>query len=199
MKNGLQVLQVIAEVIIAIAAVVGIGLSLRQSKQTTELVIAARESFLAQSFPVIKFSRYQWFSKPPGATCDNPAFGINVYYQNMSGVPVAIEKSDLKIAMGGRPILAGPAEVTLDMQGDSILPPGAESAVGGVGDEFSSVYKRLLGAESTPHLNLQLTLIYRSLASGAKYAYTGSVVIFDDCRVPKQKFFQVGSESIKPI
>src|SRR5438445_2774199 len=100
MKIGMNVVQVIAEVVIAVAAVIGIGLNLYQNRQTAELIMAARESFLAQSFPVIKFARYQWFSVEPGPSCDNPAIGINVYYQNMSGVPVAVEKSDLKLAMG---------------------------------------------------------------------------------------------------
>jgi hypothetical protein len=199
MKISLQVVHVIADVIIAIGAVVGIGLSLIQYRETAELVTAARESFLAQSFPVVKFSRYQWISNMAEPTCDNPAHGINVYYKNMSGVPIAIEKADLKLAMGDRPILAGPAEVSVKIPGEAILAPGTESAVGYSGGEFSSIYKRLLGPDSYPHLNLQLSLVYRSLSSGRKYKYMGSVVILDDCRFSKQQWYTNSGESANAI
>ena len=193
-----QIAQIWTNIIIAVAAVAGIGLALYQNHETNVLVASASNAFKAATYPVVKFRNYQWYVQNTSPSCDNPAIGINSYYQNVSGVPVAVEKSAIEVFMGDRPIQTGPGEVNLDVPGASILAPGQALAVGFKHPEFPAVYKRMTGAGTGPNLNFRLAVTYRSLVTSEQFCYTAKVVVLDDCRLPAQQQFQVGNESIGP-
>jgi hypothetical protein len=193
----------IASAVMAFASVIIASLTLvfalRQSSKTAELLDHARDAFVAQSFPVVKFDRYQWVNAPNASiSCTNPTVGLNVYYRNFSGVPVIIEEADFNIKMGERPLFTGPAEIE-DIQREAILPPGISLATGKTGSPIHEVYPRLRGRNAPPYMNFEMTITYRSLVSGKRYRYTGKVIMYEDCGLPNQRFFALAGETLAEI
>ena len=196
-----QPLQSVAHVLIAVCAVGALAFSIHQNWQIAGVVASAGEAFRAQSIPIVKFDHYQWNTAGPKLDCDNPAIGINVYYRNVSGVPVAIELDDpptLDVRMGERSL--APAETTLHNPGDKLLAPGESVAISTVNaNDFPDLYRRLRGQQTPPVLNATITVTYRSLVSSERYRYRGTVQIFDHCESPRQRRFSVGDESLTPL
>jgi hypothetical protein len=188
-----------AQIFVAIVAFVSLLLTAYQSRKTAELLSHARDAFVAQSVPLVKFDSHQWVTTPEGFGCAKPVHGINVYYRNFSGVPVAIEHADLEIKRGDRPLLQGPPEVDDPMKGETILPPGVKTATGWRGEHIQKAYPLLQGEDSPPYINFDVQVTFRSLVSGKRYRYTGNVILYEDCRLPAQTNFAVGQERIDEI
>ncbi len=106
-------IQTWAHVVVAVCAIVGIGLGIHSNRQTAGVLARASEAFHAFTYPLVKFHRYHWVnnSNSPNLSCDNPAGGLVLSYRNMSGVPVLIEGTDFQVRMGDREIGADPERV----------------------------------------------------------------------------------------
>jgi hypothetical protein len=60
-------------------------------------------------------------------------------------------------------------------------------------------YTRLKGYGTPPYLNFDLSITFRSLASGKRYRYDGKITMYEDCQLPNQRRFAVGPEAITEI
>ncbi|MCG3130197.1 MAG: hypothetical protein FLDDKLPJ_00946 [Phycisphaerae bacterium] len=184
-----------ANVVVALCAVIGLGLAIRQNVEMRTLLEDAGSAFRAQVVPLVQFSRYQWFVKDAPASCENPAMGLNVYFRNMSGVPVTIQDVDLKVRMGDR-TLGAESERHIGHDGESILAPGMDVAIGQqIGDEFAEAFVRMDGTGPGPHLNFTLSVKFSSLVTGKTYCYRGDVEILEHCKFMQQTHFTKKNES----
>jgi hypothetical protein len=188
----------IANVILASCAVATLGFQIRQDALSAGVFKAAHEAFSAQALPVVKFSRYQWNIGPQGLSCENPAFGINVYVRNMSLVPVLRNDVQLSFRMGDQPVFEEPAERTFGRSG-LILAAGEEAATGITHDEFGKYYARLRGDESTVFLSFDVKATYTSLTTGRCYQYEGTVTLLDDCQLPQQHHWSLYEKPIREV
>jgi hypothetical protein len=187
----------IAQIAVALIALITFTYTAYQSSRTAEFLAYARDAFVTQSFPVVKFDTYQWYASP-GFNCANPTLGINVYYRNFTGVPVVIEETNLNVKMGDRPLFIGPGEIEEPAR-EAILPPGVALATAKIGSPIWETYPRLQGHGIPPYMNFELTIIYRSLISGMRYRYIGKVTMHEDCRLPDQRRWALAGETLTEI
>jgi hypothetical protein len=186
-----------ANAIIAACAVAALGFAVYQNVQMAEVLESARDAFSTQAFPVVKFMRNDWIvAERPWPSCENPAHGINVAVQNMSGVPVITKKLHLALRMGDRQILDQPSERTIGTD-SKILAPGEPTSMAIAEDVFKGHFARLKGPDAGPLLNFDVGVTYASLTTGRCYQYEGTVTVLYDCRYPTDHRGQTVSE--KPI
>ena len=199
MKLTTEWVRLIAEVVIACCAVLGFVFAVYQYRQTADVIQAAKETFTITAYPLVKFKDYQWWAPTGGPDCEHPATGINALFQNISGVPVAVEGgSIIEVFMGDKPISIGPPEVMLGYTGERILGPGEVGAKGRDTSEIPGAYVRLRGM-AEPRLNFRLTVTYRSLITGKRYRYKVRVGVIADCHDPKMAGSSIGEETIAPV
>jgi hypothetical protein len=180
----------VAQISVAIIAFVSLSFTAYQGRKTAELINRASDAFQTISYPLVKFSDYGWtFDATEGKLgCDNPAIGLNIAYHNFSGVPVAIGKPSIKVAMAERPIDIT-AEMSVGGAGEYILPANQSSVIFTTASkEFPDIYKRLRGrSKPPPYFNFTLIIVYHSLITGKRYQYTGKITLLDDCQVPDRR------------
>jgi hypothetical protein len=161
-------------------------------------VRAAKEK-LEQEVPLIKFDHYQWYKGMGDLSCDNPAYGINVYFQNKSSVPVVVEKRHLAFYMGDKSILNEPGITIGGSIGERILAKGELSSAFRQSPDFESIYKNLRGMQLGDLFRFKLSVTYRSILTGKRYGYETEVLLFEDCNLPSQRHFQQNNEKIEII
>ena len=190
-----QTFQTWASLVVAACAVLVLGAAVYQNQQIAGVLGKAADAFRAQTYPVVRFHRYQWNPPPGGASCENPALGVNVSVRNVSRVPVYLEKFELAVLTGEREIESAGER---DGGGTGILAPGQNRARSFEHDEFPGLYKGLKGPEKPPYLRFKISVRYRSLVTDERSCYEAAVQVLDDCSRPRQKHFNMATESLTP-
>jgi hypothetical protein len=163
-----------------------IEVSVAATRQTAKLVHTAQEAFAAAAMPVVKFKRYQWFTEHEKTSCERPAHGLNVYYHNVSAVPVRIIDTDLIVRSGSRKL--GVALSPKVPTGTKILATHDEIAHGVLPPGFRDAYAAVHPQAGNPqYLNFELAVIYQSLTTHRCYKYLGTATIRATCDLPNQQ------------
>jgi len=197
----LQCIQAIANILIAGFAIITFVYTVRQNRDTAVLLDKVKSVFEAQSTPLVKFQGYyQWLVDSPGnLDCEHPAHGINVYFRNVSGVPVIIEPTDeeLTVLIGNKPIMSGGAEHESGT-GEAILAPGEQKGTSRGDPNFREIYSRETKSGES-QINFILSLHFRSMVTAKKYLYQVRVKVLDDCRTPNQHRMVTEKEMVEEL
>lgn len=191
-------LQLWAEIVIAIAAVFGLGFSVYQNMQLAGILDDAQRAFKVVGYPVVQFEDMQWYAGPSTDFCVQPPHGANLYFRNRSNSPIVLTSTNVDYFLGDRPLKK--TEMNVGTGGDRILTPGTITGFGVQTEDFGKTYLKTSGQLNQPYLNAKFELIYHSIISPEQqFRYTGRIVFLHDCRLPNQKQYSIGEEKIEPI
>jgi hypothetical protein len=119
----------------------------------SQRLLNAQNEKLEQATLIVSFDSYKWFTYDGRLSCDNPAQGLVVYFQNKSTAPVMIENSEISFFFGEESIISEPPKFpkNADDLSEKLLAPGERDSVYRTTPKFIPYYLNLHGMSSDPH------------------------------------------------
>jgi len=176
-------------VVSALAAVFALLEVRQQGKDNAKVMESARDAFVGQTYPLVKFVGYGWgVQSIPGVAdkevpldCAHPAHGIVANFQNVSNTVVYVLENDVKLFMGDRPIDATPERSVGKVR--RVVTRGDGWQHGMFPRTMPETFARLEDAYREPFLKMEVRVVYQALPAGKCYLYQSTVEVHYSCKV----------------
>ncbi len=175
----------IATYVIAIVALISLYLSIRSSKKVNEALLDIQNGLLSLTDPLVKIAGFSWIKEEGELSCENPPKGVMVAYQNMSNVPVLIEKSETEVFFGEKLLDDIVLTKTHKEDGFSLLAPGEVSQMGTLQNQMKKYLATPKDPLAPPNIIFYLLLEYRSVTTNKRFRYRSKKEILFSCDQPK--------------
>jgi hypothetical protein len=196
----LPVARDVAEVVIALAAVLTLILVFHDSRTTHDALDAAAEAFRAQTSPLVRFSDYHVLGAM-GNECEPPIVGLRLFVRNRSAVSVSLSAAHVKVFLGSKPIPIEPGEIERRRTGETILGPGEEGSIATFGNkDFAEAYARWPKSWAEPLMRLQISVPVRPVAlPNRRYKYDSEIVLLQHCEPGLNNGWAANSETFGEV
>lgn len=180
----------IANIVVAIIAIISLFLSIRSSGKVSEELKLIKNSLAPYTEPLIKITDFRWLTETEELSCEKLPIGIMIYYKNVSNVPAEVYSSDLEVFYGLKKFDDVTEKVGVN-NSQHILVPGEQL---NVFTQQKELFQKYLAEPDRlflePTLIIELKVAFSKFGEKKKYIYHTKQKIFFDCKQPTLKIKQ---------